>query len=147
VWDLLERKVRLKDRPRGQEYKQELCEMNRLLDEIVVKGTDRERLTLELYDEIRYEPGKGQGIGRFRRLSLEEFQQFRSKFESMPNKELAEETCSKREKKNERIRGIERLPTLRYLHPLPLSRRPGQSTGTDAPGPHASADRLGQRYG
>jgi hypothetical protein len=50
VWVVLERKVRLRapdvaNLPRGDEYYHELREVNRLLDELDEKGSDRDRLT------------------------------------------------------------------------------------------------------
>ena len=50
VWEVLERKVRLRapdvaNLPRGDEYYHELREVNRLLDELDEKGSDRDRLT------------------------------------------------------------------------------------------------------
>ena len=53
---MLERKVRLRapdvaNLPRGDEYYHELREVNRLLDELDEKGSDRDRLTERLYTQ------------------------------------------------------------------------------------------------
>jgi len=103
VWGVLERRVRLKDRSRGKEYDRERREVIRLEDEIYAKGTPRDGLILDLYDEIRYEPGNSRGVGRFRRLSLEEYQQFRSKFELLSEEQLSEELRKQEEEGRKRL--------------------------------------------
>jgi hypothetical protein len=97
VWDVLERKVRLRapdveDRLRGEEYDRELHEVNRSLDDLDEKGTDRDRLTEELYNTITIQARNSQPVPfALRHLSLEEFQYLRSRVEPMSDKELAEE--------------------------------------------------------
>jgi hypothetical protein len=119
VWEYLERKVRLKDRSRGEEYDWERREVLRLEDEIYAKGTPRDGLILDLYDEIRYEPGNSQGVDRFRRLSLEEYQQFRSKFELLSEEQLSEELRKQEEEGRKRLPPD--LPTLALYNPgIPL---------------------------
>lgn len=80
----------LKDRPRGLEFNREKEELESLEDEIDDKGTDRDRLILELYDKVRYEPGDEKQPERYRRPSLEEFREFRSEVEKLSDKELEE---------------------------------------------------------
>jgi hypothetical protein len=93
----LERKVGLhaldvEDCPRGEEYYRELREVNRLLDTLGEKGTDRDRLIEGLYNAVTIQPRDSLPVPfGIRRLSLEEFQQFRSAFESMPDEGLAGE--------------------------------------------------------
>ena len=115
VWDILERRVRLKDRSRGEEYDWERREVIRLEDEIYANGTPRDELILDLYDEIRYEPGNSQGVDRFRRLSLEEYQQFRSKFELLSEEQLSEELRKQEEESRKRLPPD--LPTLALYNP------------------------------
>jgi hypothetical protein len=95
VWDVLERKVRLRafgsDR-RDEKYDREWCELNRLVDEIDKKGTDREKLISNLYRELIWYPtGTLPVVASFTHLSPEEFKQFRSKVEPMADDEIREE--------------------------------------------------------
>jgi hypothetical protein len=98
VWDYLERKVRLdapdvEDRPirESQEYKLEVEELNRLFRELDERGTPHDHLIIDLYGEIRCEPAPFPNPVRLRNLSLEEFQQFRSKVERLSDDEIADE--------------------------------------------------------
>jgi hypothetical protein len=97
VWDVLERKVRIEEefssnRMTRLEYYRELGEVNQLLDEIGEKGTARDRLIEPLYNAITMEPtGMLPNPVTSRELTLEEFQQFRSKVEPMSNKEIRKE--------------------------------------------------------
>jgi hypothetical protein len=89
VWDVLERRVRLKDRPRGEEYEQEAIEVLELEDLKYTYGTPRDWLILNLYKEVRYTTGKKPySHERYRRLSLDEFREFRSEIEKISDKEL-----------------------------------------------------------
>jgi hypothetical protein len=99
VWDVLERVVRLdapdvEDRPRwgSQEYKRELHEVNRFEKELTERGTPRDNLILDLHDTITTEPTGTLPVPlTFRELSLEEFRQFRSRVELLPDVEIREE--------------------------------------------------------
>ena len=98
VWDYAERKVRLhapdvEDRPQreSEEYKREMEEVNRLYRELEERGTPRDNLILDLYGEIRCEPAPFPNPTRLRDLSLEEFQQFRSRVESLSDEQITEE--------------------------------------------------------
>jgi len=100
VWDILEREVRLderydEDRLTSQEYKEferELGEVNRLKNELYKKGTDRERLILDLHTAITLEPSGLPVLLPYNRgLSREEFQQLRSKAEPLSEERIAEE--------------------------------------------------------
>jgi hypothetical protein len=97
VWDVLERKVRLHGelsaaRIAGEEYERERTKLNRLSNERSDNRTARDNLILDLYAEIRAEPTGTLPIPvTFRELSLEEFQQLRSKVELMSNKQIVEE--------------------------------------------------------
>jgi hypothetical protein len=110
VWDVLERKVRLRakdveDRPRqgSQEYKYEAEEVGQAQDAIDKRGTDRDRLILELYYGVTIPPRASLPVPcEIRRLSLEEFQQFRSQVEPLSDEELAEEV-RKQEEEADRI--------------------------------------------
>jgi hypothetical protein len=75
-----------------EEYFNKLREVNRLEDEIDEKGSPRDRLILDLRDAITREPTGTLPIPvRLRALSLEEFQQFRSKIEPLSDDEIREE--------------------------------------------------------
>jgi hypothetical protein len=100
LWDYLERFTRLhapdiEDRPRWgtREYHREANELNRLSRELDERGTPRARLIRDLYGEIRCEPAPFPNPARLRDLSLEEFQQFRSKVEPMTEEQIANEIC------------------------------------------------------
>jgi hypothetical protein len=103
VWSVLERKVRIEEefssnRMTRQEYYRELGEVNQLLDAIGEKGTAHDRLIEPLYNSITMEPtGMLPNPVTSRELSLEEFQQFRSKVEPMSNKEIRKEIRKARE--------------------------------------------------
>ena len=95
VWDVLERRVRLRaigsDR-RDEKYDREWCELNRLVDEIDKKGTDREKLISNLYRELIWYPtGTLPVVASFTHLLPEEFKRFRSKVEPMADDEIREE--------------------------------------------------------
>ncbi|MGI0034869.1 MAG: ThiF family adenylyltransferase, partial [Nitrososphaera sp.] len=62
-----------------------------MADEIHKKGTDRDKLILELHTEIILEPGEMPVVVYPRDMSLQEFQHFRSKVEPMSEKEIREE--------------------------------------------------------
>jgi hypothetical protein len=108
VWEVLEHGVRLdapniEDRPRrgSEAYKREVKELDRLYRELDKRGTPRAKLIRDLYYEIRYEPAPFPSPVRVRKLSLEEFQQFRSKVEPMTEEQIAEE-LRKAEEENDR---------------------------------------------
>ena len=89
VWDVLKRKVRLRvpESPSmtTAEYGRKLREVNRSIDEVDEKGTPRDKLIIRLYSAAIVQPGAGGPV--FRRLSLEEFQQFRLQAESLSDEE------------------------------------------------------------
>jgi hypothetical protein len=98
VWAYLERHVRLQaqdseDRPRpdSEEYTHEAEEVNRLSRDLAKRGTHRDRLIRELYGEVRCEPAPFPSLAKLRNLSLEEFQQFRSRVEPLADEQIAEE--------------------------------------------------------
>jgi hypothetical protein len=97
VWDILERKVRIHEersskRMTYEEYDRERCNLNRSLDELYEKGTARDGFIQHLYNAISMEPtGTLPDPVRFRHLSLEEFQQLRSRLEPLSDEQLAEE--------------------------------------------------------
>jgi hypothetical protein len=101
VWDYLERRVTLKDRLKGYEYERERIELMRLED--VIERTERDGLILCLYDSIRHTLGRREQDDRYRRLSLEEFQQFRSKVEPMSDEELTKELEKQEDEFNKRL--------------------------------------------
>lgn len=88
VWDILERRMKLKDYPKGKEFEQKAIEVLNLQDLKTTYGTDREKLIFKLYNTVRYEPGDERQPERYRRLSQEQFQRFRSQVESLPDEEL-----------------------------------------------------------
>jgi hypothetical protein len=105
VWDVLERKVKFhapdaEDPPRGEEYYREIREVNRSLNELDEKGTDRDRLTEELYNTITIEPRASLPVPfKVITLSLEEFQQLRSRVEPLSDDELRDEVRKAKEQK------------------------------------------------
>jgi hypothetical protein len=102
VCDLLERLVGVRLRApelSTAEYHSQLREVNKSIDEVGEKGTDHDRLIIRLYSATTIQPGAGGPV--IRRLSLEEFQQFRAQAEPLSEKELAE-AIRKQKKENER---------------------------------------------
>jgi hypothetical protein len=98
VWNVLERKVKvdapdIEDRPQygSQDYKRERGEVKRLEMELWEKGTLRDKLIVALFGKMTMEPAALPILAYFRDLSLEEFQQFRSKIEPMSEAEIREE--------------------------------------------------------
>jgi hypothetical protein len=111
VWVVLERKVRfhardIEDHPRGEEYYQELRDVNRSVDEVDEKGTPRDKLIIRLYTAGIVQPGAGGPV--MRRLSLEEFQQFRSKAEPLSDEELTEAIRKQREENKRKAQELYR---------------------------------------
>jgi hypothetical protein len=94
VWDVLEREVRLRalktPQISSEEYDRELEEVYQLEEEVLEKGTSREKLILDLSTAIRYEPAALPLAAYHRDLSLQEFQQFRSQAESLSEAEIRE---------------------------------------------------------
>jgi hypothetical protein len=73
-------------------YKRERRNLIDLEDEIAEKGTSHDKLILKLHNSVIIEPtGTLPNPVTFRELTLEEFQQFRSKVEPMSEEEIAEE--------------------------------------------------------
>jgi hypothetical protein len=107
VWDILERHVRLntkdvEDHPRGKEHDRQQHEVNWLIYDLKTKkGTNREKLIIELFNSITIQPGEYGPTDRD--LSLEEFQQFRSRGEALCEKEIAEEIRKQGEEKQRKI--------------------------------------------
>jgi hypothetical protein len=90
VWDVLERQTRLDSLPFKRirkEFHEEFCEVFKLVNEIGLNGSLRDGGIVDLY---MYEKIK-------RPLSREEFQQFRSKIESLSDDEIADELSRRRE--------------------------------------------------
>jgi hypothetical protein len=96
VWNILERRVRLHEelsagRISGEEYEREQIKLNRTCYEIEKKGSDRDKLIIKLHGCITHEPTGTLPLPlKERNMSLEEFQQFRSKVEPLADEELAE---------------------------------------------------------
>jgi hypothetical protein len=97
VWEVLERKVRIHEefssnRITEQEYDRKLRALNRAEWEKEAKRTPRDHLILELYVVAAAEPTGTLPVPlTLRKLSLEEFQQFRSRIEPMSEEEIREE--------------------------------------------------------
>jgi hypothetical protein len=107
VWEVLESRVRLaakfnsKDtetRITYEEHELERLKLSRLSNEISKKGTDRDKLIIGLFNSITIQPGKYGPSDRD--LSLEEFQQLRSKVEPLAEEEIREEIRSVNEEYN-----------------------------------------------
>ena len=67
----------------------------------IKRGSSRDRLIRDLYREIRYEPAPFPSPVKVRQLTLEEFQQFRSKIDPLSDEEIAGE-LRKAEEENDR---------------------------------------------
>jgi hypothetical protein len=97
VWDYLERQVRIHEEHGSQsitreEYYSERRELNRFEEELIERGTARDNLILDLHLSITKEPTGTLPVPvSFINLSLQEFQQFRSKVEPMSEEEIREE--------------------------------------------------------
>ena len=97
VWDELERRARLheelsSDRITWKDYEREEIKLNKLSNEMLDKRTPREKLILHLHTVISLQPSGTLPLPAYiRTLSLEEFQQFRSKVELMSEEEVREE--------------------------------------------------------
>jgi hypothetical protein len=117
VWAILERKARLRapESPpmTTAEYFSELREVNRLQEELEAEATDRDRLILGLYNAVTIQPGAGGPV--IRRLSLEEFQQFRSRVEPLADEELAEAIRQQKEENERTGKELYRKPPWPFL--------------------------------
>jgi hypothetical protein len=104
AWDVLERRVKAWTPDSNRSYGMRIDEHNevkRLIDGLKEKGTERNRLIIDLYTSITIQPGPGERI--VRELSLEEFPQFRSKVEPMSDDEIREEIHKEEEEKQRKI--------------------------------------------
>lgn len=104
MWDVLERRVKAYTPDPNRSFIERIRqkdEVNRLIDGLKEKGTDRDRLTIDLYRSITIQPGYGEPY--IRELFLEEFQHFRSKVKELSEEELAEEIRKKEEEKQRKI--------------------------------------------
>jgi hypothetical protein len=95
VWDVLERSVRLiaPDVEKGlsdKEYAREAVEVHRLIGKLMKKGTDREKLIIDLYANIANVLPGYQIMGYSDAISLKRFRQSRSEVEAMSDEELRE---------------------------------------------------------
>jgi hypothetical protein len=96
-WDVLERRVKLGAEFNAghrtyEEYERERRKLNLLSNEISDKRSARDKLILKLHAEITIQPVDSQPVPfKIITLSPEEFQQFRSKVESMSDDEIREE--------------------------------------------------------
>jgi hypothetical protein len=101
VWKVLESRVRLaakfnskntETRITYEEHELQRLKLSRLSNEISKKGTDRDKLILNLHAGITIQPVDSLPVPfKIITLSPEEFQQFRSKVESMSDDEIREE--------------------------------------------------------
>ena len=96
VWDVLERSVKLAvkgnevltSHEEFAEYNRERREAGRLKSELKKRGTDRDRLILDLYTETTIEPANFPVPIDFVDLSPEKFQQFRTKVEVLSEDDI-----------------------------------------------------------
>jgi hypothetical protein len=118
VWDIVKCKARLytpmPPRMTSEEYDRERRELIRLEAEIMEKGTERDRLILELFTNIII-PSVPGGI-TYAYLPTIKLQRLRSDVEVLSEKEIAEELRKKKEE-NDRIRKLPHRPTLAYSNP------------------------------
>jgi hypothetical protein len=95
VWHLLERRLRLiapdVEKPlSGKEGTREAVGVHRLIGKMRKKGTDREKLIIDLYGNIANVLPGDQILGFSGSMSLKEFQRTRSEVEAMSDEELRE---------------------------------------------------------
>jgi hypothetical protein len=97
VWDIIELEVRLES-PESQmtreEYDRGNHELMRLVQELDEKGTPRDKLIVDLYRATTKDPTVHRPSPfdyHYRDISLEEFQQFRSRVEPRSEEEIREE--------------------------------------------------------
>jgi hypothetical protein len=123
VWEVLERRVKAWTTDSNRSYGMRIDEHNevkRLIDGLKEKGTERDRLIIDLYTSITIQPGPSERI--VRELSLEEFPQFRSKVEPMSDDEIREEIHKEEEEKQRKIeesRKTDRPLTLELQKEIP----------------------------
>ena len=96
VWDVLERIVRLEARAdegqiSNEEYDREYHEQDRLKRELKDRGSDRDKLILDLYTDKTMHPAHVPVPVEFIDLTPEEFQQFRAKVEPLSEERIREE--------------------------------------------------------
>lgn len=92
-----------------EEYCYKQREVNRSLDDLHEKGTPRDRLIQDLHTAITAEPtGRLPNPVHHRDLSLEEFQQFRSKIESLSEDQIREEIRKAKEEYERKKKAIGR---------------------------------------
>ena len=132
VWNYLEHRVKVYTPDRNRLFVDRIRQqkaVDRWMEGLRKKGTDRDRLINDLYTSITIQPGYG---GRaIRELSLEEFAPFRSKVEPMTDEEIIEESRKEEEAKQRKIE--ESLNTNRPLtlaSPKPIWEPPHPATGT-----------------
>lgn len=109
VWDALERETRLNEehllgRISREEYRSKRLEVGRVTDEISKKGSDRDKLVLELYTETILQPAAMPVVVYPREMSLDEFQQFRSKVEPMSDEEIRDDIRKVKEQLERKIK-------------------------------------------
>jgi hypothetical protein len=109
VWDVLEREVRMwaPDSPRmtSEEHRREVLEVSRLEEDLDERGSARDKLIFSLYESVLAMPTSGSLLD-LRNLSLEEFQQFRSRVEPMSEEEIAEKICKQKDENNRKWEDI-----------------------------------------
>jgi hypothetical protein len=83
----------------SEEHRREVLEISQLEEDLDERGTARVKLIVDLYKSIVTMPTSGSPLD-LRNLSLEEFQQFRSKVDPMAEEEIAEEIRKQKEENN-----------------------------------------------
>jgi hypothetical protein len=132
VWDYLEHRVKVytpdRDRLFAERIRQKKA-VNRWMEGLRKKGTDRDRLIIDLYTSITVQPGYGERS--IKELSLEEFPQFRSRFEQMSEEEIREELRKEEEGKQRKIEESRKTNRpLTLASPQPIWKPPHPATGT-----------------
>lgn len=108
MWDILERSLTLiapdvEKRLSDKEDARKAIEVHRLIDQMRKKGTDREKLIIDLYGNISNVPPGYQIMGYSGVMSLKEFQRSRSTVEAMSDEVLRETVRWANEEFDQRI--------------------------------------------
>ena len=132
AWKLLEHRIKVYTPDPNRDVIERIRQkeaVNRWMAGLKRKGTDHDKLIIDLYSSITIQPGASARVER--ELTQEEFQQFRSKVEPLSNDEIAEELRKSEDEKRRKI--AESLNTNRPLtlaQPQPIWEPPHPATGT-----------------
>jgi len=132
AWNLLEHRVKVYTPDPNRSFSERVRQkkaVNRWMEGLKKKGTDRDKLIIDLYTSITVQPGHGERV--VRELIFGEFPQFRARVEPLSDEEIAAEIRKEEEVKHRKIE--ESLNTNRPLtlaQPKPIWEPPHPVTGT-----------------